>query len=191
MKVLFTAWGYDLTVLELLASALALIGVALGVKGSRWVWPLYFVSGGLYAWLFVEFDLLASGALQLIFMAAAVWGWFGWGPEGAQPRELASSRRVHIAITSVLAWLALAPALRAIGGAATWLDALVLIGSLVAQILMVLEYTESWAMWVVVNVVGTIHYARQDLYFTALLYFVLLVVAVMGWRTWRRTLQRV
>jgi nicotinamide mononucleotide transporter len=191
MNILFTAWGYDVTIIELLASVLALIGVALGVLGSRWVWPLYFLSGALYAWLFVEFDLLASGALQLIFMAAAIWGWFGWGPEGASPRQLSSARRGQIGAIALLSWIALAPALKAIGGAATWLDAFVLIGSLVAQVLMVLEFTESWAMWIVVNVVGTIHYARQELYFTALLYFILLIVAVMGWRTWRRTLQLV
>lgn len=187
MSILFTAWGYDVTVFELAASLLALIGVALGVKGNRLVWPFYFVSGALYAVLFYRFDYLASALLQLVFMAAAIWGWFGWGSQGATPRELSSRRRVQIAIGATLLWIALAPALKAIGGAATWMDALVLVGSLVAQVLMVLEYTENWAMWIVVNVIGTVHYARQELFFTALLYFVLLLVAIVGWRSWRKT----
>jgi nicotinamide mononucleotide transporter len=189
MNILFTAWGYDITLIEFAASLLALIGVALGVRGNRLVWPFYFVSGALYAVLFYEFTYFASALLQLIFIAAAIWGWFGWGAGGAVPRELRTRRRIEIAIGSVLLWIALAPALKAIGGAATWLDALVLVGSLVAQVLMVLEYTESWAMWIAVNVVGTIHYARQELFFTALLYLVLLLVAIAGWRTWRTGLK--
>lgn len=189
MNILFTAWGYDVTWFELSASLLALIGVGFGVRGNRWVWPFYFLSGALYSVLFYQYDYLASALLQLVFMAAALWGWFGWGALGAEPRTLSPRRRVEIAAGSVLLWLALAPALKAIGGAATWMDALVLVGSLVAQVLMVLEYTENWMMWIAVNVAGTIHYARQDLFFTALLYLVLLVVAFAGWRSWRAGLQ--
>lgn len=188
MNILFTAWGYEVTVIELSASLLALIGVALGVRGNRWVWPFYFLSGALYAVLFYQFDYFASAMLQFVFMAGAVWGWLGWGAGGATPRELTTHRRIQIAVGATLLWIALAPALKAVGGAATWPDALVLVGSLVAQVLMVLEFTENWAMWIFVNVVGTVHYARQEFYFTALLYFVLLLVAIAGWRTWRRSL---
>ena len=43
-------------------------------RGTRWAWPLYFLSSLLYGWLFTEVDLFASAATQLIFMAAAIWG---------------------------------------------------------------------------------------------------------------------
>jgi nicotinamide mononucleotide transporter len=59
-----------------------------------------------------------------------------------------------------------------------------LVGSLGAQLLMVLQKTETWPMWIVVNVVGAALYASQGLYFTALFYAVLIAMAVTGWRAW-------
>lgn len=185
MIVLFTAWGYEVTLLELLASIAAFAAIALGIKGTRWTWPMYLVSSVLYGIVFWQYDLYASAALQLVFIAAAVWGWFDWGPEGAQPRVLAARSRLIIGVGAVAAWIILAPALKAIGGAATWADAFVLVGSVVAQVLMVTSYAEAWVLWIVVDLVGTVHYARQGLWFTAILYAALVVMAVIGWRSWR------
>ena len=71
-----------------------------------------------------------------------------------------------------------------IGAAATWLDSFILVGSIVAQILMVKEKYENWPLWVVIDFVGTIHYARQELWFTSILYFVFTIIAFIGWKKW-------
>ncbi len=185
MNVLFTAWGYDVTWLELLAVVVAIVAVGLGIKGTRWTWPFYFVSSVLYGWLFLQWHLPASAAMQLIFIAAAVWGWFTWGREGVrQPGRLSSRVRLGGALLVVVAWLVLAPLLQTIGGVATWGDAFMFVGSLAAQLLMVREKVEAWPMWIAVNGVGTALYASQGLYFTAGLYAVLLGMAVVGWRAW-------
>jgi len=185
MNVLFTAWDYQVTYLEAAAVVVALIGVALAIKGTRWAWPFYLVSGVLYGLLFIQVDLIASAALQLVFIVAAVWGWFDWGTTGVVRSKTLSSRfRLIGAFALIVAWVALAPLLQLIGGVATWLDAFVFVGSLAAQVLMVLGYLEAWPMWVIVNIVGVVHYAQQALWFTALFYFVLLLMAIWGWRAW-------
>lgn len=185
MQVLFSAWGYDVTVLEFASVVLAFLAVGLGIVGTRWTWPFYFVSSLLYGWLFIQWDLPASAAMQGIFLVAAVWGWFTWGREGVrEPGRLSNRSRLAGAVIVVLAWLVLAPILQVIGGVATWGDAWMFVGSLAAQLLMVRAKVEAWPMWVVVNVVGTGLYASQGLYFTALFYAVLVGMAVVGWREW-------
>ena len=47
-----------------------------------------------------------------------------------------------------------------------------------------LQKTETWPMWIVVNLVGVALYASQGLYFTSLFYAVLVAMAVTGWRAW-------
>lgn len=186
MSVLFTAWGYEVTALEAVAVVVALIGVGLGIKGTRWTWPFYFLGSVLYAWLFVGYDLYASAAMQGIFMVAAVWGWFNWGAEGVrQPGRLTNRQRLIVGALVVVAWAALAPLLQAIGGAASWADAFMLVGSLAAQLLMVLEKVEAWPAWLIVNTVGTALYLSQGLYFTSIFYAILLGMAVVGWRSWQ------
>ncbi len=190
MTILFTVWGYEVTALELSAAVLAIVAIGLGIRGTRWMWPLYFVSGALYAWLFVEYDLYASALLQLVFVVAAVWGWFTWGTEGVtQPRVLTARQRGLVLGGVLAAWVVTAPLLKAIGGAATWPDAFILVASLAAQVLMINEYVEAWPGWVIVNVVGVLHYANQDLWFTALLYAVLLLMGLTGWREWSQRRQ--
>ena len=185
MTVLFTLWGYQVTVVEFASVVLAFVAIALGIAGTRWTWPFYFVSSLLYGWLFVQFHLYASASMQLIFMAAAVWGWFSWGREGARiPGRLTPTRRAAGIVGVLVLWALLAPVLRRIGGAATWGDAFMLVGSVAGQLLMVLQKIEAWPAWIVVNVVGAVLYASQGLYFTSLFYAVLIVMAVFGWRAW-------
>ena len=185
MTVLFTLWGYDVTAIEGASVILALIAIALGIRGTRWTWPLYFLSSLLYGWLFVEFDLFASAAMQLIFMAAAIWGWFSWGREGVQkPSRLAAVTRIRGLVGAAVLWVLVVPLLVSVGGAATWGDAFMLVGSLAGQLLMVLQKTETWPVWIVVNAVGVGLYASQGLYFTSLFYAVLILMAVAGWRAW-------
>jgi nicotinamide mononucleotide transporter len=185
MTVLFTAWGYEVTGLESAAVALAFLAIGLGIRGTRWTWPFYLLSSILYGWLFVEFDLFASAAMQLIFVAAAVWGWFSWGAEGVRvPGRLDPAMRLRGAVGAGAAWLLLVPVLHALGGVANLGDGFMLVGSFAGQALMVLQKVEAWLVWIAVNVMGTVLYASQGLYFTSLFYAVLIAMALAGWRSW-------
>lgn len=185
MVVLFTAWGYGVTIIEFASVILAFLAIGLGIRGTRWTWPFYFVSSLLYGWLFVEFDLFASAAMQLIFMSAAVWGWFSWGRDGVRmPSRLTAASRLRGTVGMLGLWALVVPVLQSVGGAATWGDAFMLVGSLAGQLLMVLQKMETWPVWVAVNTVGAVLYASQGLYFTSLFYAVLIAMAVTGWRAW-------
>jgi len=191
MNVLFTAWNYEVTFLEFASVVASILAVGLGIIGTRWAWPFWILGSVLYGWLFLEFDLLASAALQLIFIAAAVWGWFGWGSKGAQPQFLANKSRSYWLLFALIAWAGLNPLLKELGAVATYLDSFIFVGSFVAQVLMVKERIDAWIVWIAVDVVGTIHYARQELYFTALFYALLVVMAIQGWMRWSRMQQKI
>jgi nicotinamide mononucleotide transporter len=126
--------------------------------------------------------------LQIVFIGAAIYGWFGWAPTGAVPGTISGRNRRNIAIGTVASVAVLSPILASIGAAATWTDAFILIGSIVAQLLMVYEKYETWILWLIVNVVATIQYLSLGYWFTALLYGVFAVVAILGWKRWRGSL---
>ena len=186
--ILFTAWGYEVSILELIASVTSFLGVWLGTTGKRITWPWWALSSALYGVFFYQLDYFASAALQIVFIAAALYGWKDWAPTGAVAGNLTVRNRTYIAIGTFLSVAALSPLLSNIGAAATWSDAFVLIGSLVAQVMMVYEKYESWIVWMVVDVVATIQYAVNELYFTAILYAMFTVIAVIGWKRWRDSL---
>ena len=181
---LATIFGYDLSYLEFFAVITSFIGVALGITGKRITWPWWAISSALYGVLFIQWELFASAALQIVFIIAAVMGWFGWEPSGARPGAIKNRQRALILIAITLATLALAPILKSMGAASTYVDAVLFFGSLAAQILMVYEKYENWPLWLVVDLGYTALYASQKLLFTSLLYAAFTVLAAMGWSKW-------
>ena len=179
-----TIWGYELSYLELIAVMASFIGVALGITGKRITWPRWALSSVLYGILFFQWELYASAALQIVFIIAAIAGWFGWEPSGAKPGGLKNSHRAYVLIAIILATLALAPLLKYWGAASTYADAILFFGSLSAQILMVYEKFESWIIWLVVDAGYVALYASQDLPFTTALYVTFTILAAMGWGKW-------
>jgi nicotinamide mononucleotide transporter len=182
--VLVTIWGYELSYLEFIAVLASFIGVALGITGKRITWPWWAISSALYGVLFIQWELYASAALQIVFIVAAVIGWFGWEPSGAKPGALKNSHRAYVLVVIILATLALAPLLKSWGAASTYADAILFFGSLTAQILMVYEKYENWILWLVVDAGYVALYASQDLPFTSALYVTFTILAAMGWSKW-------
>jgi nicotinamide mononucleotide transporter len=182
--VLLTIWGYELSYLEFFAVLASFVGVALGITGKRITWPWWAISSVLYGILFMQWELYASAALQIIFIIAAVIGWFGWEPTGAKPGALKNRHRAYVLVTIILATLALAPILKSWGAASTYVDAVLFFGSLTAQILMVYEKYENWVLWLIVDAGYVALYASQDLPFTAALYVTFTILAAMGWSKW-------
>jgi nicotinamide mononucleotide transporter len=182
--ILITIWGYELSYLEFIAVITSIIAVSLGITGKRITWPWWAVSSVLYGILFLQWELFASAALQIVFIIAAIFGWFGWEPTGAKPGPLKNKYRVATFSAIILATLALAPLLKSWGAASTYADAILFFGSLSAQILMVYQKFESWIIWLIVDAGYVALYATQDLLFTSLLYVVFTVLAALGWGKW-------
>jgi nicotinamide mononucleotide transporter len=186
MFTIFTAWGYEVSALELSAVITSFTAVLLGARGVRMTWPWYLISASLYAIFFYQVDLIASALLQFVFIAAAIWGWLGWKKSGVLPRYMNNKERAIWLSALVASWLITAPALENIGAAATLPDSFLLVSSTLAQAVMVLQRNETWIAWIVIDIFGTYHYANQGYWFTALLYGVFTVIAFFGLKRWKK-----
>ena len=186
MAVFFTAWGTPLTFLEFFAFLTSVIGVGLGVFGPRSTWPWWSIGSVLYLVAFYEWKLYASAALQLIFIAGGIWGWFGWGKEGARPTKLAQRTRLYWGAAFILAYFIIEPLLKKIGAVSTQIEAFGFIGSCLAQFWMIIQKYEAWPLWFVVDVAYTYQYWKQGHSLTAILYFIFVLIAVAGWKRWHQ-----
>jgi nicotinamide mononucleotide transporter len=181
--------------LEVVAATFGVISVFLSTRQNIWSWPTAIVNVGLYAVVFYQGRLYGQMGLQPIYLALSVYGWYQWLHGGDQKTELRVSSASPQLLTVLLAlnlvaWLALAAVLRRTDAALPWLDALLATTSLVAQWMMTRKILENWLLWIVVDVVYVPMFISQRLYATALLYAAFLVLAVMGYVEWRRSLVR-
>jgi len=153
------------------------------------MWPWWVISSALYGIWFYQSGYYASVATQFIFIAFGIWGWFGWGPSGANPESIPFRYRAIGLGIFALAWVALTPFLTSVGAVYIWSDTLGLLGSAFAQFAMVKEKWENWAIWFVVDIVLTVQYWIGGGYFTSIIYFIFTAIALLGMVRWYRRAQ--
>lgn len=185
-------WLLEWSPLEVIAAAFGVVSVFLSTRQNIWSWPTAIVNVALYTVVFFQGRLYGQMGLQPIYLALSVYGWYQWLHGGEQRTELHVSRATPrlvggLLMLNVVGWLALAAVLRQTNAALPWLDALLTTTSLAAQWMMTRKILENWILWIAVDVVYVPMFISQRLYATAMLYSAFLVLAVMGFVEWRRS----
>jgi nicotinamide mononucleotide transporter len=179
---------------EILAVIFGIVSVYLSTRENIWSWPTALVNVSLYFVVFLEAKLYADMGLQVVYFALSLYGWYEWLYGGEHRTELHVSRTSRpLGVRLVLVGLASAAVLgtvlaRFTDAALPYLDSVTTSTSLVAQWMMTRKILENWAVWAVVDVVYIGMFIFKHLYLTAGLYSVFLVLAVMGYFQWKRSL---
>lgn len=189
----FSLWGSPVTGLEVVAFVLAVVMVLANFRVNPIAWPLAIISSLMYALLFADSKLYGEAGLQFVFIGAAFWGWWQWlkghGSDGAPLRVHHLSRRglVMLGAATLAAWPLLGLLLsRATDSDVPYFDALPTVGSLAGQLLLARKCVENWPVWVGVNLVSVALFVHKGLWLTVVLYALFTVLALLGWRAWRR-----
>ena len=197
LAVAFTVWGSPVTGLEIAAFVLSIAMVLANLRVNVLGWPLAMGSSLLYALLFADSKLYGEAALQLFFIAIALWGWWQWlsarGVDGQTlvVHRLSKKQALTCAAATLAAWPALALVLQAwTDSDLPWLDALPTVASVTGTLLLGRKALENWAVWLGVNVFSVGLFAYKGLWLTVLLYAVFALLSVLGWRAWAGLLKR-
>jgi len=189
----FTLWGTAVSLLEVVAFALAIVMVVLNMRVNALAWPLAIVSSLLYFALFWNSRLYGDASLQVFFALVALWGWWQWlrgrAADGValQVRALPRGGRWWLLLALALAWPATGLFLKTWTDTdVPWWDAFPTAASVIGQWLLGRKYVENWPAWVVVNVVSVGLFAYKGLWLTTLLYTLFIAMSFIGWRAWAR-----
>jgi nicotinamide mononucleotide transporter len=179
---------------EAIAVALGFAYVVLAILQRRECWIAGGASTALYVVVFDRAGLSMQAALQLLYVALAVYGWWQWRPGGAlpaAPRSWPLARHVMVlAAVGGVSVINAALAERFALSAAPLADSLGAWASVAATWLLARRVIESWLWWIVVDLGLAVLFANSGLYPTAVLYLAFAALAVVGWRTWRRAMPR-
>jgi len=179
---------------ELVAVVLTLYSIWLATKENIWYYPTGLVALAMYTWLYYSARLYAESFLQIICFALMVYGWYEWLHGGARHDPLPVTR------TPRWAWMWGIPAGIALSALTIWVqltftdnpnpyvDSSLFAWSLVAQWMTARKWLESWLLWVAINTVSVPLYVVRGLTLTAGLFIGLWILAIMGYRDWRRSL---
>ncbi|MGE0755442.1 MAG: nicotinamide riboside transporter PnuC [Pirellulaceae bacterium] len=178
--------------LEHIAALLGLMCVTLTVYQHVFCWPTGLAMVVLYFFVFYDAQLYSDMLLQGIYVPLQLYGWYAWCRGGPQGTEL----HVHrLPVKHAWGWAVVCGVSTAGLGAVTlqyraafpFLDAFTTIASLIAQWLMGRKILESWLVWIAVDIVSIGIYSAKELYFTAVLYTLFLLLAGWGFVQWSKT----
>ncbi|MDY0957246.1 nicotinamide riboside transporter PnuC [Sphingomonas sp. CFBP8993] len=179
--------------LEIAAVAISFLAIWLTARRNMFCWPLNLVACALYFKLFLDVRLYADMALQAVFGLGILYGWIVWSRGRADSGTVVVmplSRRKALAGLGLGALGALAIGWftsRHTDAALPWLDATLSSFSLVAQYWTARRHRENWLLWIAVDIVYVGMFVFKGLMPTAGLYAVMIGLAIMGYRDWRRT----
>jgi len=168
-----------------------LVGIWLTTRRKLLCWPVVLVSDLLYLLVFYRVRLYSDALLQIFFLAFTLYGWWYWW-RGV--REEGEVRVVRLPTASLLIALVVGAAgsvllgllMARMGAALPRLDATLMSYSLVASWWQTRKHIANWWLWIAVDLVYIGEYLYKDLWPTALLYLLLVGLAVLGLRDWRR-----
>lgn len=175
---------------EWLAVALAVGYLLLAIRQNPWCWAFAITSAALYLVLFSRAGLVMQAALQVFFVAMAIYGWRQWrGSAGREPARIGRwpLRRHALAAVAVAVVTVVNARLIADDGAGLvpYADAATTWGSVLATWLVARKLIENWFYWIVIDLAAAALYWSQDLHATAVLYVLYTALAVRGYQAWR------
>ena len=178
--------------LETLAVVLGIGYLLLAMRESSLCWYCAFLSTALYVWIFGDVSLYMESALNVYYMAMAIYGWLQWQRGGADKsgvKIICWTARQHIlGVAIILAASVTSGYLLSSNTAAKlpYLDSFTTWASVFTTIMVAQKVLENWLYWIVINSVSIYLYIDRGLDQTAAMFFLYLVLASIGFLTWKK-----
>ena len=183
--------------IEILGTIVGLLYLWLEYRASIYLWVASVVMPAIYLVIYYQAGLYADFGINIYYLIIAVYGWAAWRYGFAIGRG-SEGRELPISHTPARLWLPLAGVTSIVFVAIVWMlinltdssvpyaDAFTTALSVVGMWLLARKYIEQWWVWLVVDVVSVALYIYKDLHFTAALYALYAVVAIFGYRKWKK-----
>lgn len=176
---------------ELAGFITTVLGIWLTTRRSMLCWPVILAADIFYLIVFYRAQLLSDALLQVFFLAFTLYGWAHWWRGVREEGEvrvvpLALQSLIIAVLAGVVGSFVLGELAKRLHAALPFLDATLTSYSLVASWWQARKHTASWWLWIVVDLTYIGEYLYKDLRATALLYLILVALAVLGLRDWKR-----
>lgn len=185
--------------LEILGTAIGVIYLYLEYRASAWLWVASIAMPAIYLAVYYEAGLYADFGISVYYIIASIYGLICWlkgradGDTGDGSLQITRTPgRIYLPLVLIFTTIFVIIGYilsRFTDSTVPWADAFTTALSIVAMWLLARKYVEQWLVWIVADVSCAVLYVYKDLWFTAGLYLVYSVVAVLGYRQWRRLMR--
>lgn len=181
--------------LQHVAAGLALAYLILILRQNILGWPCALVSTALYTYIFWDVSLIMESLLNVYYMGMAVYGFWNWKKprrDHTLPISTWSIKTHSVVLGAILILSGMSGYFLQHNTNAAWpyLDSFTTWAAVITTYMVAQKIFENWIYWLVIDAILLFLYIDRDLYSTALLMVVYLVLVVVGLITWARLMQQ-
>ncbi len=180
---------------EIVAAFLAIAYLILAMLQDMRCWVAWIISSLMYFFVMYSANLYMEALLQIFYIFIGLYGLYQWRFKADKKDVLKIttwSVKNHLIVISALVFLtSLSGYILMIytAAASPFVDAFTTWGAIAASYLVAKKILENWFYWFVIDFVSVFLFISRELYPTALLFIVYLVLVVIGYSAWRKSWQ--
>ena len=190
-EYLFQNW------VEIAGAVLSVIYLYLSIREKSALWIFGFISSLLYIFVFFESKLYADMSLSFYYLGVSIFGWITWQQKTTQLQDTklhitrisGKKQLLQYVLGTLIAYLAFYLILQYLTDSTIpAADSVVGALSVIATWMLAKKKIENWLIWIVVDAFAAGLYFYKELYPTAILFVIYTVMAVVGYKQWKKTL---
>jgi len=180
---------------EIVAAILAIAYLILAMLQDIRCWVAWIISSLMYFFVMYSANLYMEALLQIFYIFIGLYGLYQWRFKADKKDALKIttwSVKNHLIVIGALVFLtSLSGYFLMIytAAASPFIDAFTTWGAIAASYLVAKKILENWFYWFVIDFVSVFLFISRELYPTALLFIVYLVLVVIGYSAWRKSWQ--
>lgn len=176
---------------EVIAVILGFAYLILAMRENSLCWYAAFGSTAIFSWLFFDVSLIMESALNVYYLAMAVYGWYCWNnkkqdTQNELPVSTWSAKQHAMTISSILLLTFISGQLLNNHTTAVlpYLDSFTTWGAVLTTYMVAKKVLENWIYWIVIDAIAVYLYIDRALYLTALQMLVYVFMCFFGFKTW-------
>jgi nicotinamide mononucleotide transporter len=177
---------------EFVAVITGITSVIFSRKENILVYPVGMISTGIFVWIYVTHGLYADASVNFYYTVMSIIGWIMWSrkAEGKSVLKITASTKKDWILALLffsVCWAVLYFLLsRYTDSTVPIADSFTSGAAFTGMLLMNKKKLENWTWWIITNLASIPLNYYKHLVFTSFEYLVLLILAVMGYITWRK-----
>ena len=180
---------------EIFAAILAIAYLILAMLEDIRCWVAWIISSLMYFFVMYSANLYMEALLQIFYIFIGLYGLYQWRYKSDLNTGLKIttwSVKNHLMVIGILVLLTLISGYVLTiytAAASPFIDAFTTWGAIAASYLVAKKILENWFYWFVIDFVSVFLFISRELYPTALLFVVYLVLVVFGYSAWKKSWQ--
>ena len=194
----YSSYSPSFIYLELFAVIMNITSVVYAKRNNILVYPTGLIGTGIFVYILLNFSLLGDTIINAYFFSMSIYGWYFWSRKKDEVfiNQVSTINRNEIKYLFILAISSLIFIYFVYDYFDKWnnwtayLDNITTAIFFVAMWLMARRKIESWIFWIIGDLITVPLYFYKGLTISSIQYIIFLILAVLGYISWKKILNK-